>query len=336
MQETLRWGILATGFIAGRFAEGLASSRTGKLHAVASRSSESAAAFARRFGGSAEAYGSLDALLADPEVDAVYIATPHPAHASAALAAIAAGKRVLCEKPLGMSAAEVRAILDAARASKLLVAEAYMYRCHPQTAAVCERIREGAIGAPKLVQASFGFRAAYDPRGRLFDKEQGGGAILDVGGYPASFACLVADLANGGAPCPVADFAGSVERHPETAVDTLAAASLRFANGLLAQISVATRLAQENAVRIFGEDGWIEIGCPWIVAPRGGDWSFRVHRAGAQEPETVRGREPRDLYGVEADHFAALAFGRPTEAPGMDASASLRVADILDRWQAAG
>ena len=123
--QTLRWGIVATGFIAGKFAEGLASARHGRLQAVASRSQEAAQRFAAQHG-APQSFDSLSGLLADDEVDAVYISTPHPFHASTALQALEAGKHVLCEKPLAMNGAEVRAVTDVARNRGLTLMEGYM------------------------------------------------------------------------------------------------------------------------------------------------------------------------------------------------------------------
>lgn len=329
--QKLRWGILSTGFIAGRFAEGIASSNTGVLAAVSSRSLEAAKDFAAQHGNPA-AYGSHAELLAQDDVDAVYIASPHPFHAEMAIAAAQAGKHILCEKPIAMNMEETEAIIAAAAKAGVTLVEAYMYRCHPQTAKVAALLREGAIGEVKLVQAAFGFHAPYNPEGRLFSKKLGGGGILDVGGYTASFACMVADLANGGEETEVQCTGGSGQIDPQCETDTLAIANLQFSNGVLAQISCSTQLAQNNHVRIYGSKGWIDVAEPWIVGPRGGEWSFQLHLADADSPKILKGRESRELYGVEADTFAQLLTGEQPEAPCMKISDTRRTNQIIADW----
>src|SRR5688572_32176004 len=196
----LNWGILGTGSIAGTFAEFLPASKTGNLLAVASRAPDRAARFAREWGVPRH-YASYEALLADPDVRAVYVSTPHPQHKQWATRAAAAGKHVLCEKPLCLNHADAAAVIDAARAHGVFLMEAFMYRCHPQTRKLIDLLRGGAIGEVRAVHAAFSFRAPFDPASRLFNKALGGGGILDVGCYPVSMARLVAGVAAG------ADFA---------------------------------------------------------------------------------------------------------------------------------
>ena len=331
--QSLRWGIVATGNIAETFAAGLRSSRHGSLLAVSSRDLANAKAFAAKHGAE-RAYGSIDALLADADVDAVYVSTPHPYHAETAIAAARAGKHVLCEKPIGMNAREAEAIFAAARAHKVHAMEAYMYRCHPQTARLTQLIASGAIGRPRHVQASFGFNAPFSHGSRLFDKSLGGGAILDVGGYPVSFACLIAGLA-GDSPDASPRLQAMGELHPETQADTLALANLRFPSGLTAQASTSIQANLDNRARVFGDSGWIELPEPWIISRSGGNWAFTLHRDGQSEPERVTGHDPRGLYGIEADHFAAVVHDQSTEAPGMNPSSSTQVSRLLDQWRLA-
>src|SRR5580765_1443630 len=144
MNDKLGWGIIATGSIAGAFARGVGHSRTGRVVAVASRSREKAETFAREHG-VAKAHGSYEALLEDDEVDAIYIATPHPLHAQWAIRCAQAKKHVLVEKPIGMNHAQAMAVVEAARVNNVFLMEAFMYRCHPQTRKLVELIRGGAI-----------------------------------------------------------------------------------------------------------------------------------------------------------------------------------------------
>lgn len=330
--KPLRWGIMATGNIAGAFARGLASSYRGELAAVSSRSIESAKKFASQYG-DVEAFGSHEELLAQEEIDAVYIASPHPFHAQMAIAAAQAGKHILCEKPMAMNKTEIEAIISAAQASGVRLVEAYMYRCHPQTVKVAQLIRDGIIGQVSLVQAAFGFHAPFNEEGRLFSKKLGGGGILDVGGYPASFACMVANLASGSEEVEVScqGSLGHIDARCDT--DTIAISNLSFSNGMNAQISCSTQLSQNNQVRIYGSKGWIDIPEPWIVAPNGGDWSIDLHLNSADKPEKISGSEARGLYGIEADTFAQIVAGETPEAPYMSIADTRRVNQVLDDWQ---
>lgn len=191
MSTSLNWGILGAGRIAGIFARALPHSKTGRLAAIGSRSAEKAGAFAREFG-DVKAHGSYEALIADPAVQAVYIATPHPDHAAWVIRAAEAGKHVLCEKPLGLNHPEAMVAAEACRAHGVLLMEGFMYRFHPQTAKIVELVRSGVLGTVGLVQATFGFAAAYAPGHRKWADQYGGGGILDVGCYPVSFARLIA------------------------------------------------------------------------------------------------------------------------------------------------
>src|SRR6187551_1168106 len=257
----LRWGILSTGKIARTFARSLAVSESGELVAVASRTPEGASAFAAEFG-VARAHGSYEALLADPEVEVVYIAPPHPFHAHWSILAARAKKHVLCEKPLGMNHAEVEAIVQAARENDVFLLEAFMYRCHPQTREVARLLRSGALGQIKAIQASFGIDGAYPSSSRLLNNELGGGGILDVGCYPVSMARLVAGVVNGeqfSEPLSLKalGFVGESSR-----VDEYSSAILKFPGEIVATLSSAVQLWQDNSVRIFGSEGRLLLRTP--------------------------------------------------------------------------
>ncbi|MBV9229101.1 MAG: Gfo/Idh/MocA family oxidoreductase, partial [Chloroflexi bacterium] len=196
MSRTLTWGIIGTGRIAGIFANGIAESKTGTLLAVGSRTQASADKFGETWNVERR-YGSYAALLADSDVQAVYIATPHPLHAEWAIKAAEAGKHVLCEKPIALNHAEAMAIIEAALRHDVFLMEAFMYRCHPQTAKLIELVRSGVIGKVRVIQASFSFHTTFRPESRLLNNALGGGGILDVGGYCASMARLIAGAAVG-------------------------------------------------------------------------------------------------------------------------------------------
>ena len=333
MTKPLRWGILATGKIAGVFARGVAGSRTGRLVAVGSRSTDSARRFAGEHGIAPErAHGSYEALLADPEVDAVYISTPHPQHEEWAVKAAAAGKHILCEKPLTLDLAAAHRVIKAARARGVLLMEAFMYRCHPQTARAIELIRTGALGKVGLVQAAFSFNAPFDPQGRIWGNALGGGGILDVGGYPVSWARLAAGAVEGKPFLDPVAVAGVGVLHPQTGVDVYAAATLAFANGVIAQVSCGVGLTQENVVRIYGTEGWLLVPSPYVVTRDLAPAKLLLHRAGATTPDEIIVTPDRSVYAYEADAFAeALAAGR-RDVPAMSTADTLGNMAVLDAW----
>jgi predicted dehydrogenase len=327
MAKELRWGILGTGSIARKFARGLQESKTGKLVAIGSRTEESAQSFAADF--PARAHGSYEALLADPEVEIVYISTPHPMHAEWALRAAQAGKHILCEKPLTMSAGEAEEVIEAARAAGIFLMEAFMYRCHPQTARLVELVRSGAIGRVRLVEAAFSFRVEWKPDGRHLNPALGGGGILDVGCYCVSLARLIAGAMDGAAYAEPIELKG-VGQIGETGVDEMAIAVLKFPNGMLAQVSTGVRLRLPFTATIWGETGHIEVPTPWILDREAGESIMVIHRDG-QPVEEVRTRMECGVYALEADAVAeSIEAG---ESPAMSWGDSLGNMRALDRWR---
>ncbi|RRJ98677.1 oxidoreductase [Opitutaceae bacterium TAV3] len=337
----LRWGILGAGRISATFAKGVAASRLGTLAAVGSRSPGGAAKFidahAAATGQSASAiraHDSYEALLADPEIEAIYIGTPHPQHAQWAIRAAEAGKHVLCEKPLGLNHAEGMVMVQTARDHDVVLMEAFMYRCHPQTARIASLIREGVIGDVRVVQASFSFRAGFDANSRLWSNAAGGGGILDVGCYPVSFARLVAGAASGRAFLDPVKVTGSGHLNAETGVDEYAAALLEFPNGVVAQVATGISVIQDNAARVYGTAGWLHVPNPWTPNRDGGVSKITLHRAGAAEPEEIS-IEAAPLYSLEADAFARAVRAGLRDVPEMSTDDTLGNLAALDQWRAA-
>ena len=329
MSVTLKWGILGTGSIARTFAKGLRGSKTGVLVAVGSRSPEASARFADEF--PAHRHGSYEALLADPNVDAVYISTPHPFHAQWAIKAAEAGKHILCEKPLAMNREEAAAMIDAARRHDVFLMEAFMYRCQPQTQKLVELIQAKAIGEVRFIRASFSFNARFDPASRLFNRALGGGGILDVGCYCVSMARLIAGAALGR---PFADpeaVVGLGRVGEQTGVDEQAAATLKFSGGILAEVACGLRVTLENNVHIFGTEGSILVPSPWFASGVNPGFSkLIVFRDGV--PEEIVLESDRGIYTVEADHVAAHIPER--QSPAMPWADSLGNMAALDAWLA--
>ena len=332
MATTLNWGILGLGGIARNFSKGVAHSRTGRIVAVGSRSKEKADAFAAEFCPPARRHGSYEALLADPSVQAVYIATPHPMHAEWAVKAAGAGKHILCEKPIGINHAEAMAIVEAALRHDVFLMEAYMYRCSPQTAKLVELLRAKAIGEVRIIRASFSFHAGWNPEGRLLANALAGGGILDVGGYAVSMSRLIAGAALG------KDFAEPIEvkgcgHLGATGVDEWAAATLRFPGDILAQIATGVQVQQDNQVQIFGSEGDILIPWPWIPAREGGATKILLQKKGQPQPEEIVVETQEWLYGLEADTVAANLERRQAPPPAMTWDDTLGNMKTLDRWR---
>ncbi len=331
MSDTLAWGIIGTGAIAGTFARGLTGSRTGRLVAVGSRGQVSADRFGKGFN-VPRRYGSYEELLADKEVQAVYIATPHPMHAEWATRAAEAGKHVLCEKPIGLNHAEAMAIVEAARRSDVFLMEAFMYRCHPQTARLVELIRERAIGEVRVIQAAFSFYCPFDAESRLFANALGGGGILDVGCYCTSMARLVAGAATGEDSAEPIEVKG-VGHLGRTGVDEYAVASLRFPGDIIANLTSGVAVNQESVVRIFGTGGHIFVPSPWIPAADGGTTRILVHRNGQSEPQEIAIMSEKGLYSIEADTVAAHLDKRQAPWPAMTWDDTLGNMKTLDKWR---
>jgi predicted dehydrogenase len=334
MTGKLNWGILGTGRIARTFAAALATSRTGRLVAVGSRTAAAAGQFAADFGG-ITAHASYEALFADPAVAVVYIGTPHDSHVELCLRAAQAGKHILCEKPLALSHADAARAVAAARQHQVFLMEAFMYRCHPQTAKLAELVRDRAVGELRLISAVFCFNRPVDPQLRLYNRALGGGAILDIGCYPVSIARLVAGAAAGKAFAEPVEFHGTGRIHPVALVDEQAAATLKFPGGALAQLTCGTTTARDLSVRIHGTEGIISAPAPFHPGnPAEGPARIFVQRTGATVEEITCG-PAADLYAIEADTVGdAIARGE-LEAAVMSHADTLGNMAVLDRWRAA-
>lgn len=334
MSNVLNWGIVGTGGIASDFATALARSTRCRVVNVCGSSPEKAQAFARRFRLPASAR-SLAELLADPAVQAVYVATPHALHATHATACLEAGKPVLCEKPLTLDAESAERVIAKARESGVFLMEAFMYRCHPLLRELVARLRSGVLGELRHVRADFTFRVPRNPNGRLFDVKLGGGSILDVGGYPMSFARLIAGLVEG------RPFAEPVSLHAAgflgpTGADEIATATLRFASGLTAALTCAVRHDAGRSAVLFGELGRIELPDPWIPGGnrQGLRTGFTIHRDG-RAPEVVAIEAPLPTYAIEAELVANTLPAVEAPWPAMTWADTLGNMRALDAWRAA-
>ncbi len=245
----LRWGILGTGGIAHAFVSDLRLTDSGVVGAVGSRSQGSADRFADQFG-IATRHPSYEALVADPNVDVVYVATPHPMHRANAILALRAGKPVLVEKPFAMNAAEAREIVETARESALFAMEAMWTRFLPHIAVIRDWLADGVLGEVVTVTADHGQWFAEDPAFRLFAPELGGGALLDLGVYPVSFASMIL-----GTPNRIV----SITDPASTGVDGQTSMVFGYDGGAQAVLSCTLRAKSPTRASIIGTDARIEI-----------------------------------------------------------------------------
>ena len=257
--DTIRWGILGTGGIAGAFAEALQLLPDAKLAAVGSRTSERAEAFGGRFG-IPNRHAGYARLAEDPEVDVVYIATPHAFHARDAVMCLEAGKHVLCEKAFTINAREARTLVDKARKHKRFLMEAMYTRHLPAIAQVRAWIREGEIGEVRMAQATRCATGVYDPASRHMNLALGGGSLLDVGIYPLSFLCM----AFHGIP----EAAQGYALLGETGADDHGSAVLRFPGGGVGAMHFGLRTNAVDDARVYGSTGYILVEPPFWRATR--------------------------------------------------------------------
>jgi predicted dehydrogenase len=328
----LRLGILGTGNIARQFSSGVRSSDRCELTAVGSRTRAAAKVFATAFE-VPRTHGDYEALLNDPDVQAIYVALPNSMHHEWTIKALRAGKHVLCEKPLAVTERQGREMFEAARLGGRVLVEAFMYVSHPQTAAVLKAVRDGVIGQLRLIRTSFCYRTTRLDGNIRFDASLCGGALMDVGCYCTHFARLLA----GQEPMQVAAFA---TLHEATGVDVATSGAMRFASGVLATFSCGMTTQCDNTAHICGTDGYIQIAWPWKPSRQTAGYTIahsvppRQDRgiSTAQPGQAVSLQTPGDLYALEADDFAAAVLdGAPPRLTEPDTLGNLRVLDEIRR-----
>jgi predicted dehydrogenase len=313
MTAPVRWGILGTGNIAKQFARGLAAVPDAALAAVGSRSQAAADAFGTEFK-VPRRHASYEALARDPEVDVVYVSTPHPLHRDNSVLCLQAGKAVLCEKPFTINAGEAEEVVAIARAKKRFLMEAMWTRFQPTIVRVKQWLADGAIGEPRIVQADFGFRAGIDPKSRLFDPALGGGALLDVGVYTVAMASLVF----GPKPARI-----DAQAHlGATGIDEQTAMVLGYANGGLAVLSCAVRANTPQETRIIGTEGAIHIPSFWRAT------KATLTRGSATE--TVEMPFAGNGYNYQAAEVGRCLRAGLTESPAMTLDESLAIMRTMD------
>jgi predicted dehydrogenase len=317
--DKIRWGILGTGNIATRFAEGLMALPDAELVAVGSRSQSSVDSFGYEFD-VPHRHASYAALADDPDVDVVYVATPHPFHREHSILCLEGGKPVLCEKPFAINASEAEDVITLAREKGLFLMEAMWTRFLPLLVEVRELLAEGAIGEVRALFADFGFRTAFDPQSRLFDPHLGGGALLDVGVYPVSLASMVF----GAAPSRI----NGMAHLGQTGVDEQSAVILGYDQGQLAILAAAVRTEMPQEAVLIGTEGQIRIHTPWWRPT-----TLTLSRAG-QEDESLHLPYEGNGYNYEAAAVMDCLRAGRTESDVMGLDETLAIIQTLDRIRA--
>jgi predicted dehydrogenase len=321
--QTVRWGILSTAQIATeKVIPGIRRAPNCEVLAIASRDAGRAAAVAARLA-IPRAYASYEELLADPDVDAVYIPLPNHLHAEWTLAAARAGKHVLCEKPLAMTASDAQVLVAGCQDAGVLLMEAFMYRLHPSWVAARELVASGRIGRLTAVSSWFSY-FNDDPANIRNILDFGGGALYDIGCY-----CInLSRMLFGTEPVQVQS---SIRRDPANGVDVLASAILDFGAGL-ASFTCSTRVEDDQRVDIYGTTGRISIDIPFNIPP---DRATVISIASGGEPPVAPAVERltfpvADPYAIEAERFAtAVLEGGPVPIPPEDAVANLKVIEAV-------
>lgn len=308
------WGVLGTGAIAAAFAEDLPLLGDAEVVAVGSRTQSGADAFADRFD-IPQRHGSYSELVANPEVDVVYVATPHPMHHEAALLAIAGGKHVLVEKPFTLNATQAKDLVEAARGAGVFLMEAMWTRFVPNMVEIRELLAAGALGDVRTVIADHGQSFPPDPEGRLFAPKLGGGALLDLGVYPVSFSSMVL-----GAPSVIT----AVSDPAFTGVDAQTSILLQYAGGSHAVLTTTLGARSANRAAIVGTEARIEIDSVFFVPT-----SFSVISPDGTMDRHEYLRVGRGLRYQAAEVGRCVREGL-RESPGMPLDESVQIMQILD------
>jgi predicted dehydrogenase len=319
MPEPVRWGILSTARIArDKVIPAMFKARDVEVVAIASRTIDTAQRAAEELR-IPRAHGSYEALLADREVDAVYVPIPNHMHVDWSIRALEAGKHVLCEKPIGLDAADALRLVAAADARPhLKVMEAFMYRFHPQWIEAKRLVDEGAVGRLQSIHSHFSY-FKLDPTNIRNQVEAGGGGLMDIGSYDVSLSRHL----YGREPLRLV---ASVDVDPDLGIDRLVSALLDFGEGRTATFTCGTQLLRHQSVQVFGSDGRVELEIPFN-APQDGPTRL-WHETEAGTWETVFDRV--DQYTLQAEAFSrAVLDDAPVPTPLADAVANMRVIDAI-------
>lgn len=314
MAKVFNWGIIGLGKIAHKFAQDLQGIKSAKLYAVASRSFPKAEAFAKQYG-APHAFGTYEEIVNCPDLDVVYIATPHAFHCENTIMCLNNKIPVLCEKPFAMNAAEVRRMIAAAKNNNTFLMEALWTRFLPSIQKTLSIIEKGTIGEVLSIKADFGFKADFDPEGRLYNQKLGGGSLLDIGIYPVFLSLLIL-----GRPINVKALATI----GQTNVDESCGILLKYTNNKIALLDSTIVAKTATEALIYGEKGTIRINGRW------------------HEPTSITlmvdGKEPKDIffdynsngYSYEAEEVMRCLRQKKLSSPLLNHHFSLDLIELLD------
>ncbi|MFC4776165.1 Gfo/Idh/MocA family protein [Paenibacillus sp. GCM10023252] len=320
MDNKLRWGIIGCAGIAqGSVIPGLQQSQRNEVIAIASRDEEKAKQTADRLNIPA-AYGSYEALLEDPAIDAVYIPLPNHLHREWTIRAAEAGKHVLCEKPLALTEHEAEEMAEACAKAGVKLSEAFMYRYHPRYAQIRDVIASGEIGQVRGIHSAFTFNNAGDKSNVRYRKEWGGGSVYDVGCYPISAARLLL----GQEPEAVTAHAFFSPEHGD--VDMMASGLIEFPHSVALTFDCGMWAAFRNTLEVLGTDGTIQVPSAYVTSPNGGSNFFVSTKEGRREVQVANVNQ----YSLQGDEFAAAVLdGKPLPFEPSDAVLNMRVVDAV-------
>jgi predicted dehydrogenase len=318
MSDRFAWGILGTGHIAGVFAEGVIGSDRGTLAAVGSRLEKTAKDFAAKYH-IPKSHGTYEALLADPDVQAIYNSLPNALHHEWTIKALHAGKHVLCEKPLATNLAQAQEMFAEARRAKRVLVEAFMYRSHPMTRAIQKVVAEGGIGKLRLIRSSFIYATSNIAGNVRFSQPLAGGSLMDIGCYCISYSRLFAGAE------PIAMQAhGHIH---QTQVDDYAAGVMAFPGDIFAHFACGMTVCADNSAWLMGTDGYIEIPVPWKPPVKDAEFTI-VDGKGNRFP--TRLSAGKHLYALEADDFTATVLDKaPPAFSKQDSLGNQHCLDVL-------
>ena len=315
MSQKIQWGILGTGSIAHKFATGLSFLSDAELVAVGSRNIERADQFANRFD-IPNRHSSYESLVSDPNVDIIYVATPHNLHHENTQLCLESGKAVICEKPFAINADQATRMIESAQAEKLFLMEAMWTRYLPLMVELRTMLAENLIGEVRMLTADFGFRAGLNPEGRLFTPKLGGGALLDVGVYTVSLSSMIF-----GSPTQVV----SLAHLGETGVDEQAGIVLGHAQNELAILHTAIRTSTPQEAIIMGTQGRIRIHSPWWIPN-----TMTIELSG-KPPETTKVPYEGNGYHYEASEAMNCLRSNKLESDTMPLSETISIMQTLDQ-----
>lgn len=319
MPKKIKFGIIGCGSIAGTFAGDLVHTKHCELVAVASRSLDKARQFARKYN-APSAYGSYEQLVADPEVDVVYVATPHPFHLENSLLAINAGKHVLCEKPITMNAGELKKLMAAAEKKGVFLMEGMWTRFFPAMDRLRKWLAEGKIGKVMTVQADFCIKFEVGPEHRIFNPELGGGCLLDLGVYPVSLASMI----YGKNPVKI----NAMANFHTPGIDDHVALTFQYDQGELAVLGCSSIIKQRHEARIYGEKGMIIVN-EWFSRPK----SMTLQMQGKKD-KAFEFPYPGTGFQFEADHVASCIRKGMTDSDIMPLAESMDIQKTMDKIRA--